>query len=302
MTMPLVSVVLPTKNRARTVGAAARSVLGQTHSRLELIVVDDGSTDDTRTVLEALGDGRLRLLALPESRGASGARNVGIEAARGDWIAFQDSDDRWMPDKLRRQVECALAHPGCIAVYTSYWRNDGTVREVRPCPEPGLDGDVLPRLARGNFITTQTLMVRADVVRSLGGFDGNLLALNDWDFVLRLAPHGPVHWVPEPLVDYRLQSDSLTASTDRFIRSYLHILDKHRDILMPDARAEAWHRATIGSRLCREGDRKRGREQLALAWRMQPFDPRYAGACFFSWLPSPAYRTLARVYAAIRSR
>ena len=301
MTAPLVSVVLPTKNRARTVGAAVRSVLGQTHSRLELIVVDDGSTDDTRAVLEALGDARLRILPLPESRGASGARNAGIAAAQGEWIAFQDSDDLWLPEKLRKQVECAAAHPDGVAVYTSYWRDDGATRVALPRPGPGLDGDVLPRLARGNFITTQTLMVRADVARRLGGFDLAFSALNDWEYALRLAPLGPIHWVPEPLVEYHLQPDSLTKSPGRFIRNYARLIKKHRALLAPDARAEAWHWATMGNRLCREGHRGWGREVLGRAWRLRPLDPRYAGAWLLSWLPARIFRILTQAYGKFHS-
>lgn len=299
---PLISIVLPTKDRAHVVSEAIRSVLDQTDVRLELIVVDDASTDGTRAVLDAMKDERIRVVSLPSSRGASGARNAGIELARGDWIAFQDSDDRWMPDKLRKQMECALAHPGCVAVYTSYWRNDGTVREVRPRPGPGLDGDVLPRLVRANFITTQTLLVRKEPAREIGGFDLALSALNDWEYAIRLARRGRIQWVSEPLAEYRLQADSLSVSLDRFVGDYRHILEKHRALMCPDHASEAWHEATIGNRLCREGDRRRGRGFLARAWRVQPFDSRYAGAWFFSWLPSPAYRMLAQAYAALRSR
>lgn len=301
MTEPLVSVILPTKNRARMVREAIQSVLAQSYSRLELIVVDDGSTDDTPATLAARVDERIRVLSLPESRGASGARNAGIEAAKGAWIAFQDSDDLWLPDKLRKQVDCALAHPDCVAVYTSYWRNDGSAREVLPRPGPGLDGAVLPRLARGNFITTQTLMVRADVARSAGGFDVSLSALNDWDFALRIAQAGAIRWVPEPLVEYRLQVDSLTASQDVFVENYLQILEKHPDILVPNARAEAWHWATIGGRLCREGNHRRGRDFLGRAWCRRLFDYRYAAAWILSCLPPSIFRTISRCHAKFRS-
>jgi glycosyltransferase involved in cell wall biosynthesis len=301
MTGPLVSVVLPTKNRARMVRDAIQSVLSQSYAPLELIVVDDGSTDDTREMLAALKDERIRVHTLPESQGASGARNVGIEAVRGEWIAFQDSDDLWMPDKLRKQIDCALAHPDCVAVYTSYWRTDGAVREVLPRPGPGLDGEVLPRLSRGNVITTQALMVRADVARSMGGFDPDLLALDDWDFVLRVAQLGPVQWISEPLVEYRLQPDSITASQDKFVRSYQQIMEKHRAIILPDARAEAWHWATIGNRLCREGNACRGRDFLGRAWRCYPFDPRYAGAWLISWFPTASFRIFTKAYARFRS-
>lgn len=301
MSNPLISVVLPTKDRVHTVMEAIRSVLAQTYTRLELIVVNDGSTDDTQVALGTMTDDRIRVVFLPESRGASGARNAGIELAQGEWIAFHDSDDLWLADKLRQQLEYAAAHPGCVGVYTSYWRNDGRRREALPRPGPGVDGDVLARVARGNFISTQTLMVRADVLRRLGGFDPDFSALNDWDLVLRLAQLGPIHWVREPLVEYRLQADSLTVSSDTFIQDYHRILDKHRALVAPDARRAAWHWAVMGNRLCREGHRPAGREFLSRAWRLRPLDLRYAGVWILSWLPASFFRILTRAYGNLRS-
>lgn len=301
MKTPLVSVVLPTKNRAHTLREAVQSVLMQAYPRMELIVVDDGSTDGTPGILQSLDDGRLRILSLRTSRGSSGARNAGIGAARGEWIAFQDSDDVWKPDKLQRQVECAAAHPGCVAVYSSYWRDDGKTRSVMPRPRPGLDGHILADLARGNFITTQALMVRADMARRLGGFDTAFFALDDWEFALRLAQQGPIHWVTEPLVEYRLQPDSITMSHGRFVTNYRRMMEKHRSILAPNAHMEAWHWATMGSRLCREGRRGRGRAFLARAWRLSPLDPRYAGAWLLSWFPSSVFHAMTQAYGRAQS-
>ena len=301
MSDPLISVVLPTHNRAPLVVAAVHSITQQTWRNLEVLVVDDASTDDTAQVLNDVTDPRVRQVRLEQPHGASGARNAGIELAQGEWIAFQDSDDLWLADKLRQQLECAVAHPGCVGVYTSYWRDDGQRREVRPRPGPGLDGDVLARLARGNFISTQTLMVRADALRRLGGFDPDFVALNDWDLVLRLAQLGPIQWVREPLVEYRLQADSLTVSPDKFTQNYQRILKKHRALVAPDARRAAWHWAVMGNRLCREGHRPAGREFLSRAWRLRPFDLRYAGAWILSWLPASFFRTLTRAYGNLRS-
>ena len=301
MSGPLISVILPTRNRAHSLLAALASVLQQTWRNLEVLVVDDASTDGTAEVLQDVTDPRVRYVRLEQPHGASGARNAGIAAAQGEWIAFQDSDDLWLPDKLRQQQECAAAHPGGVGVYTSYWRDDGQSRETLPHPGPGLDGDVLARLTRGNFITTQTLMVRADVLHRLGGFDPEFLALNDWDLVLRLAQLGPIHWVPEPLVEYRLQPDSLTTSPEKFIQSYQGILEKHRTLVAPDARRAAWHWAVMGNRLCREGHRPAGRKFMSQAWHLRPFDLRYAGAWFLSWLPSALFRMLTRAYGNLRS-
>ncbi|MFP5434416.1 MAG: glycosyltransferase family 2 protein, partial [Alphaproteobacteria bacterium] len=108
VTVPgLVSVILPTYNRARTLGRSIRSVLGQGYSNLELIVVDDGSSDDTRSVIDEFDDKRLIYVPLEKNQGASAARNHGLGLVRGEFVAFQDSDDEWLADKLQQQVSAA---------------------------------------------------------------------------------------------------------------------------------------------------------------------------------------------------
>ena len=107
---PPVSVVIPAYNRAPTIGAAIDSVLRQTFTDFELVVVDDGSTDGTLTAARAIADPRLRVIAAPQNMGAAGARNLGVAEARGTWIAFQDSDDEWLPEKLAKQM-ARLATP-----------------------------------------------------------------------------------------------------------------------------------------------------------------------------------------------
>lgn len=300
MSGPLVSVILPTRNRAAALRRSALSVLNQSYDRLELIVVDDASADGTAEAVRSLADGRLRYIALETSRGCGGARNAGLPLAKGAWIAFQDSDDLWHPDKLRRQVEAAAAMPGrFVAVYTSYWRIAGASRKRLPKPGPGLEGDVQARLARGNFVTFQTFMIRADTVRAVGEFDEHLSALEDWDYALRAARLGAFLWIREPLVEYRLGEDSLTVSPDRFVENYRYLMEKHRATLLADPAAEAWHWAVIGNRLCRDGSRGRGRPYLRLAWRLRPFDARYAGAWACSFLCGPFYRRMTRMYGAL---
>ncbi len=302
MSDPLISVILPTRNRAHVLGESVESVLGQTYDRFELIVVDDASTDETSHLAHRYKDERIRWIRLSDVRGAGGARNAGLDEARGDWIAFQDSDDTWMPEKLRKQVDCAQSLPASyVGVYTSYWKEMGGKRILLPLPGRGRDDDVLSGLPRGNFITIQTLMVRGHGVGRVERFDETLTAMADWDYAIRVAQHGPVKWLPEPLVVYRLQPDSNSLILDRFENSYRAIMEKHRSLMMQNRENEAWHWATIGNRLCREGLRQRGREYLYRAWGLCPRDHRYAGAWLMSWFPTPVFRGLARMYASIRS-
>ena len=210
---PTVSVVLPAFNRVASIGDAIDSVLRQTWADFELIVVDDGSTDGTRAAAEAIEDPRLRVLSTGDNRGPSGARNAGVAAARGTWVAFQDSDDSWLPEKLARQM-ARLTEPGAdwVAAYCGMAivgnvikTGRGRVR-VRYIPNPEIEdveGDIHLRLLRSSLVSTQMLVARRDALQAIGGFDEALFALEDWDLALRLSRQGPFAFVDEPLVMQR---------------------------------------------------------------------------------------------------
>lgn len=290
---PSVSVILPTYNRAAILPDAVRSVLDQSFTSLELIVADDSSTDATPAALAAFGDPRLRVLRLPERGGAAMARNAALAVARAEWIAFQDSDDRWLPGKLSKQMALAAMAPAEVGViYTSYLRRAGAQTEILPRPGPGRRGDVLATLARGNFITTQTLLVRKRELLAVGGFDKAGRSLDDWALCLKLARRCRFEWIPEALVDYTLRDDSVTRDHETFIVSYEHILAVNADLMLARPAQAAWHWAAIGNRLCREGSAARGRPYLVRACRNAPWDARYWGAWVLSWLGARAYRRI----------
>jgi glycosyltransferase involved in cell wall biosynthesis len=210
---PKVSVVIPTYNRADKVGNAIKSVLAQTVHDREVIVVDDGSSDDTEKVLaKAFGD-RIRYYT-QANQGASVARNRGIEEARGEWIAFLDSDDTWEADKLEWQFK-ALEKFGsqCASCYTDLrFLNHPETRTLFQLAEEscrhegvlGVNPDVLQRLVRpggpGMVVCLSTLLAQADVVRKTGGFDPNLLYSQDSEFMFRIALLTGFCYVNRPLV------------------------------------------------------------------------------------------------------
>lgn len=188
---PLVSVVIPVYNRADLIARAVQSALSQSYRSIEVIVVDDASTDGTGGVLAGLADPRLRCLEHPVNRGAAAARNTGVAAARGEYIAFLDSDDVWFPDKLARQVAAMRGQPPEIAGHVCGYdcRRDGyPARRVVP--------DWTPR----NFRRRQlygctcgpgtTLLCRRAMFTTVGPFDEELRRLEDWDWLLRIAEKG----------------------------------------------------------------------------------------------------------------
>jgi glycosyltransferase involved in cell wall biosynthesis len=212
---PKVSVVIPTYNRAATVSRAIESVLAQTVTDLEVIVVDDGSSDDTGKALGEMFGDRIRYYA-QNNQGASVARNRGVEEARGEWIAFLDSDDLWERNKLEWQFKALEQFgPRCGGCYTDVrFFNHSETRtmfqlvgnEFRHEGTMGAKPDVLERLVRpggaGMVVCLSSLIARADVVRKTGGFDPKLLYSQDSEFMFRLALLTGFCYVNLPLVQF----------------------------------------------------------------------------------------------------
>jgi glycosyltransferase involved in cell wall biosynthesis len=213
-TVPAVSVILPTHNRAALLPRAMASVFGQTAGDLELIVVDDASGDDTSEVLDGAPDPRLRVITLDRNLGQAHARNVGIEAARAALLAFQDSDDVWYPHKLQTQLEAIAPFPDVSVVYSDMRRinGDGTSFVVEAPREliPGAIFDARPSVYAPFGIGIQSCLARRDAIVEAGGFDVRRRKWDDLELFVRLLDRGHrfLH-VPQTLVDYH-ESDGVT--------------------------------------------------------------------------------------------
>lgn len=300
---PPVSVVIPAYNRAATIRTAIESVLRQTYSDFELIIVDDGSSDGTLDAAAAVTDPRLRLVANPTNTGAAGARNTGVAHARGTWVAFQDSDDEWLPLKLEKQMARLAEKPEAIAAYCGLLTLGGLVDRpgerlrLRYVPNPAqspAEGDLRVPLLRRNMISTQTLVVRRDVFAELGGFDQALPAEEDWDFALRLAGRGPIALVDEPLVQQRFSPNSLTGFLDRRLKAHDMIVEKNRALFdgRPGLLARQYYVLAGDNR--QAGHLAASAGYLARARRLAPANPRY-------WAMS-AYIALLRTIAPFGGR
>ena len=196
--MTCVSVIIPAHNRAEVLGRAVASVLGQTWADFELIVVDDGSTDATATVLAEFDDPRLTGMH-QENKGVSSARNRGIAASRGRLIALLDSDDHWMPDKLEKQVRFMAESGFAICQTDEIWiRNGVRVNPRFKHAKPA--GWFLDRSLDLCLISPSCVMFSRDLWDELGPFDESLPACEDYSLWLRVGARHPVGLVPEPLV------------------------------------------------------------------------------------------------------
>jgi glycosyltransferase involved in cell wall biosynthesis len=212
---PLVSAIIPTYNRAHIICEAVESALAQTYPHMEVIVVDDGSKDDTLTRLKQF-EGRIRVVG-QVNKGPAAARNLGIAVARGELIAFLDSDDIWLPEKTERQValikRAGNSVPCCLSNILMKWKSgDRTSFEIallKPSLEEGLWLNVDEVLATRPVLFNQGIIIRREVLDKIGGFDESIRYLEDVEFPQRLSLEGPWAFIETPLVIWR---ESMTNS------------------------------------------------------------------------------------------
>ncbi|MGB3555390.1 MAG: glycosyltransferase [Jannaschia sp.] len=277
---PRVSVIIPCHNREDTIVDAVQSVLDQDFSDIEVICINDVSTDRTIAVLANIKDPRLRWADNTGPRGPSAARNCGVALSDADWIAFQDSDDIWLPGKLSAQM-ARLEGSDFVAAYCGMLIKEDAHPDTPVqgrIPDPAitpLEGDILSSLTRQSFISTQMLVVRRDVFDTVGGFDEDLLALVDWDLMLRVAGQGPVAFVDDDLVVQRMSSNSITNSSRKRLDAQEYILEKHTALLAryPSVMAGHHHRLAGGYRLF--SDWYPAARHAALARHAAPGNMRY---------------------------
>jgi glycosyltransferase involved in cell wall biosynthesis len=227
-----VSVVIPTRNRWPHLSTRALpSALAQVDVQHEVIVVDDGSADETRTLLAEIHDGRLRVIRQEDRTGVARARNAGIAAAQAAWVAFLDDDDVWSPRKLRLQLDAASSRNADF-VYSAIAKvgEDARITELPPAPSPpDLAANLLSRnVLRGGC---SNVMAKTQIVRNLGGFDERLFQLADWDLWIRLATAGVAAVSAEITVacfDHR-ESMVVTREDDIF-QEFEYLVAKHREL------------------------------------------------------------------------
>lgn len=277
---PAFSVVVPAYNATRTIAATIGSILRQSRPDLELIVVDDGSSDGTPDLVRDLGrnDDRLRLVEQP-NQGTAGARNTGADQARADLIAFLDNDDMWMPRYLERMKAALDRAPDAGFGYTDAWVMDDATGRIRrtpslehypPVPDPASPADLLSRLlADSNFIMSSTT-VRREVLEATNGFDERIMGADDFDLWIRIAAkgYGAVRAEGVNLVQ-RDRFDSLSKDLPMMIDNAREVLRKAagNPDLAPEDKALALSSVEDHSRFLEtlSGDRKAS----ALAWQLR---------------------------------
>jgi glycosyltransferase involved in cell wall biosynthesis len=225
-----VSVIIPYYNRARFIDECLASIFSQSHAPDEVIVVDDGSTPDQRAHLDRFLP-RIRIVDQVRNQGVAAARNAGVRAATGVWLAFNDSDDTWVPDKLKHQLAYLANHPTCDGVHTA-------VRAIFQNGRVAVSEPIAPKLTledalHDNMVRMQTLVIRAEVFRAIGGMDERLRCCEDDDFGIRLAAGGyHIDYLADPLTDLRRGDyDRLFSDWRRIVSGKTSVAIRHRALL-----------------------------------------------------------------------
>lgn len=259
--MKRVSVIIPTYNRMHFIEKSVRSVLEQSYPVSEVIVVDDCSADQTGEVVQGIDDDRVRYIRLDANKGAGGARNAGVANAGNDLIAFQDSDDEWLPDKLEKQMAYYDRHPSCGLVYSAYEiaLSSGEVKIVPHCVEStvgeledgrtaagktadekaaaggtldaGIDkmeGRILRELLIRNSVGAPTMLIPKKVFEEVGGFDEKMRCLEDWDLAIRIAEKFEIGFVQKALVRAGNTQNGVSSAVGAYYESRCYMLRKYR--------------------------------------------------------------------------
>ncbi|MBD2464446.1 glycosyltransferase [Oscillatoria sp. FACHB-1407] len=244
--MSLISVIIPAYNAADTISETIASVLNQTYSNLELIVIDDGSQDATVDIVTAIADPRIQVFSYPNS-GVAISRNRGLTHATGDFIAFLDADDIWTPDKLEAQRQALQANPNAKVAYCwTDWIDHNSDR-IGPCCHITANGNVYAALLLSCFVVSgSNPLIAREAILDVGGFDETLTASQDFDLYLRLAARYEFVAVPSPKVLYRRLPNSMSTNLKRWETTSLLVREKYFE-KAPEPLPRSLRRHSIGN-------------------------------------------------------
>lgn len=230
----LVSIVIPMFNASEFIEECIRSALWQTHRNVEIVVIDDCSTDGSAVIVHRYieGDSRVRFHKLAHNMGVATARDIGIEKARGKFVAFLDADDIWHPEKVRLQLLHLKQHPGSArAVYCGLVKMSQSGKTLMRLPKAYPTGAILDRLAYSNLTGNgSTVMVERDLAIELGPFLKNV-SCEDWDYALRIANRTEFACAPSILVGARVVDDSRSANKRKMVESIISTIDLNSILL-----------------------------------------------------------------------
>ena len=224
---PLVSIIVPTFNRAQLVKEAISSVLNQTYRNFEIIVIDDNSTDNTAELISKINDGRIYYFRLKKNQGAPAARNLGLKKASGQLIAFLDSDDQWVSKKLEKQIALFEREQQIGLVYTGIKFINSQFERILV---PKVRGDISKSILKKNYVgPTSSVVIKKALIDEVGGFDVTLPSCQDWDLFIRIGQVCEIDYIAEPLVLYfEHEGTRISTNPKAVVTGHLKIHSKYR--------------------------------------------------------------------------
>ena len=278
---PLVSVIIPTYNRASLLKRAIKSVLDQTYKNLEIIIVDDGSTDRTEEIVKDFSDKRIRYIHHSKNRGVSAARNRGVKSSKGNFIALLDHDDEYLPERIEKSLKVFKDAPESLGmVWSNFWK----VNPVRDVSLNGVNKEKkvaflkysLEDVKKWMFPMPLTWTIRKKVFEKIGFFDEELGPAEDTDFAIRLCKNFSFYFIDEPLAIYHITKGSLSSNIniEKLIKIRKIFLEKHLD-LKKNRKLIASYLCYIGSDLLRIGQVKEARKCLLKSFITHPIRVKY---------------------------
>lgn len=275
--MPKVSVIIPTHNRSELLRVAIQSVLNQTFEDFEIVVVDDASNDDTEDVVKGIGDNRIEYIRHETNRGEGGTRNTGVKNSKGEYIAFLDDDDEWLPAKLQKQV-AILDHSSkeVGGVYCGWINFDGTTGRILCRKLASKRGNIFPELLYEFNILPSSLMFRKACFEKVGWFDESISSGLDHDMWLRIAKEFQIECIEEVLAKYRIHEKRLQNNWDLLIAGNEEFFEKWDEWLKLNPKSYSKKYYGLGILCCLTGNLKKGRAvyQRSIAiypYRIKPY-------------------------------
>jgi len=280
--MPKVSVVIPTHNRAEFVKAAIQSVLNQTYQDFEIIVVDDASKDATAEAVNSFQDGRIQYVRHETNKGEAGARNTGVMNAIGQFVAFLDDDDEWLPEKLEKQVNLFRGSSPIIGVvYTGVIEIEASTGRIIGQRIPVKRGDIFKDLATNNWIgAPSSVLLKRECFNKVGLFDENIDYGLDYDMWIRISKKFHFEYIEEPLVKYHVHENKLSTKYAHMISGYEAQFRKNGSLFALDSKAYSQYYSDLGVLYGCTGNIAKARGAFVKAIRIYPFQIRpYRNLC-----------------------
>jgi glycosyltransferase involved in cell wall biosynthesis len=294
--MPKISVIILTHNRAALLPRAISSVLNQTYQSFELLIVDDASKDNTREVVGSFCDNRTTYIRHEVNKGEAASRNTGILNSKGEYIAFLDDDDEWLPKKLEMQVNLLESCSERVGgIYAGSLRIDQGTGAVLSQWLPSKRGYLYNEISINNCIgTPSSVLLRKKCFDLVGMFDESIVYGPDYDMWVRISKEFHFEYIREPLIKYFVHDNRLSTNSEKMIRGLEAQLEKHGSFFATNSKGYARRYRSLGKLYCYNGDVSKGRRAFLKAMRIYPFDIKHYLDFCLSLLGAENYRRSKR--------